>query len=81
MLKTRKMPEWVSTETLVETTNHPTAEAWVEEHENPETSEHIYAALDTSGCDNGVIGVFDNYEDASNAVGDQEGYSELWKKF
>ena len=75
-----KLPEWTNTETLLETTTHPKGEAWVEEHENPETKERIFAALDMSGCDSGVIGVYDSYEEASNAVGEQEGFSDLWIK-
>ena len=60
--------------------NHPTAVAGVEEQENPRTGKHIFAAIDTSGCDNGVIGIFDNFVDASNAVGEQEGFCDLWEK-
>jgi hypothetical protein len=76
----KKIPDWVSVETQVEITNHPTAEAWVEEHENPKTGEHVYLALDTSGCDGGVVGVFGSFAEASNAIGDPEGFSDLWEK-
>jgi|LSQX01.3.fsa_nt_gb hypothetical protein len=77
----KKMPEWANSETLINSWNHPTAEAWVEEHGNKDTEEHIFVALDTSGCNSGVIGIFENFENASNAVGDQEGFSDLWVKF
>jgi hypothetical protein len=80
MLKKIK-PEWVSPDTLIDTTTHPTAEAWVEEHENPDgTGETICLAIDTSGCDGGIIGVFSNFADACNAVGEAYGFSDLWTR-
>lgn len=78
----KSIPEWVSNDNMTDHWGHPTAEAWVEEHENPETGEKLYLAVDTSGCNGGLIGkgVFDSFSAAVNAVGEQEGFSELWPK-
>jgi len=80
-----RKPDWITPDTLVETINHPTAEVWIEEHENPETGETVYLVCDTSGSDYGygscgLVGVYDSFEDASNRIGDEYGYSEFWKK-
>lgn len=75
------IPDWVQgAETLIDWYDHPTAEAWVEIHENPETGEIIYLAIDTSGCNGGLIGdgVYDDFDDACDAVGAEYGFSELW---
>ena len=57
---------------LIETFNHTTMEAWVEEHEN-ERGERIYIGVDTSGSDYGLgaigrWGTWDNFEDAMDAL-------------
>jgi len=76
----KNIPAWVGTETLINTMSHHIGEAWVESHEHPETGEIVHLALDTSGCDQGVIGVFETSEEAENAVGSQEGFDEFWIK-
>lgn len=76
----KHVPDWICNDTCIDTVNHPTGEAWVETHEHPETGEKIYLAVDTSGCNGGIIGVFDSYEDACNTVGEQEGFVDGWER-
>ena len=81
-----RKPDWICEDTHIETTNHPTAEVWIEEHENPENGETVYLVCDTSGSDYGhgscgLVGVYDSFEDASNRIGDEFGYDKFWKKF
>lgn len=76
-----KKPEWINKETLVEITNHPKEEIWIEEHENDLTGEHVFLVIDTSGCDEGICGIYSSFEDASNVIGEQYGFNDLWVKF
>lgn len=83
-MKTSK-PNWITPDTMIDTTTHPEAEAWIEEHENEVTGEKVFLSIDTSGSDYGlgigIIGVFDSFEDASDAIGHEYGFNEFWKKF
>ncbi len=81
MRLTAKYPDWASNDTLIDTINHHIAEVWLEEHENPETKEHVYLVKDTGGCNDAICGTYSSFEDASNAIGDNYGYDEFWKKF
>jgi len=73
-----KKPEWVNESTLLNVTNHHKEEVWIEEHENPNTSEKLYIVVDTSGCDDGVCYVADNFANASNYIGKIYGFDEFW---
>lgn len=62
---------------MVTADNHPTAEAWVETHVNPITGDSLCVAVDTSGCDGGIIEV-GSYADCCNAIGREYGFDEFW---
>jgi hypothetical protein len=80
-----RKPEWITPETLIDTINHPKEEVWIEEHQNTETEETVWLVVDTSGSDYGcggigLVGVFDSLAEASNRIGDEYGFSDLWVK-
>lgn len=86
-----RKPEWVTEKTLISTTNHHKEEVWIEEHElehfykGHKESERVYLVVDTSGSDYGygepgLAGVHETFADASNAIGEEYGFDEWWKK-
>lgn len=75
-----RKPDWITGETLVDTTSHHREEIWVEEHENPDTGEKAYLVCDTSGCDGGLVGVYKDRSEAINKIGDMFGFDEFWVK-
>ena len=46
--------------------NHPTEESWIEEH-NTENGK-VYLLIDTSGCDKGLVGIYDTIKEAKEAL-------------
>jgi len=73
----KNIPRWMNYTTIKDVIQHPTAEAWVEIHEHPGNGKELCVAIDTSGCDKGIIAV-GSYEDCCNAIGEQYGFDEFW---
>ena len=76
------IPEWVDREwnskTLCDRWEHDVAEAWLEWHHNDATDEDVYLAVDYDGK---IYCLSDDFEEASNALGERCGFTYFWKKF
>jgi hypothetical protein len=69
-------PGWIDEGTLVDTINHPCKKVWIEEHQNIFNKEKVYLV-----CEFGVEPkAYHDLAAAVNAVGEQFGYNDTWKK-